>query len=136
MTNYEVGLIFGLFALSYFLVYLSEFFQVQGSKWSQLIINFALNILLKMFAIATVIFNLLFIRLILQDQVQSAVMVNILKLYDSYLRIFMLGFVLIFFVLYFINAFLQLVENWKINDYNKKADKSTGNKFERYKNDG
>src|SRR5690242_5698825 len=96
LIAYEVSLTFGLFALAYYFLSLSESFKIEGDVASRALLNGILNMLLKLFSVMTIIFNVFFLRIILQDQVVSTALTNISTLYDTYLTVFLYGFGAVF----------------------------------------
>jgi hypothetical protein len=120
MTNYEIALVLGLFALSYYFLYFGEQFKIDGLSPGRALVKGIIGILLKMFSVLTIIFNVFFIKLILQDQTSTSALANILNLYDSYLTVFLYGFAVIFFVLFFIEQFILFLANLRIYKANKK----------------
>ena len=123
---YEVAFIFGMFSIAYYLLYLADSFKIEGDNATRALLNGILNMILKLSSVATIIYTSFFLRLVLQDQVQSASVVNILSLYDPYLRFLMYGFGLFFFLLYFLQQFVTLVSNFKIHQANKSTERKYG----------
>ena len=114
MANYEIAFLGFLGFLAFYFIHLSEHYKIQGYRLSRALVNGILNTLLKMLSVATVIYMTFFTRLILEDQTQTASMVNILKVYDSYFSLFIYGFAVIFFICFFILQFINLLENMRI----------------------
>ena len=115
---YEIAFIFGLFSLSYFLIFFSDAFKIDGSNAKRALLNGLISLTMRLMSVATVIYSVFFMRLILQDQIQTTAISSVLTLYDTYLSLFLYGFCVLFFILYFIQQFVILVENFKINKEN------------------
>lgn len=112
--NYDLILVFGLMAMAFFFIYFSDKFKIEGTNVSKSITGLLINLLFKLSAFAIIIFEMFIIRNLLPS------FSTLTGIYDALLSIFVYGVGLIFFLLYFINSIVTLIDNFQIYKANKK----------------
>jgi hypothetical protein len=109
-------LVLGLFILSFFLIFFSERFRINGDQATKGIVSLMLSLLLKLLSFGTVIYLVFFIQ---QIQQYYPALNN---LYDTYMWLF-IWCSIIFFILYFINSFVSLAKSFAIWKEEKKNER-------------
>ena len=113
--NFDTNLIFGLMVIAFFLVYFSDKFKVEGTNASKSISGLLIGQLFKLSAFGIIILDVFLIRNLIPS------FVTIMPIYDVFLTVFTYGVAFIFFILFFVNSFVTLVENFKIWKQNKRG---------------
>lgn len=108
-SNYDLVLIFGFVLLGFFLLYFSSHFKFDSPTFGKAILSFSMNLLLKLMAFSSVFYSLLFLRQVLPS------VTNLYTTFDLFLRVFFYSLGVIFFIIYFVYAFLNIVESFKLN---------------------
>lgn len=120
-TNYAMAMIFGLLIVAFFLIYMSDKFNMEGESFIKAITSLGISLIFKLSAFGIMIYDLLLLREVIPTPVTSYT-----SLYDPMLQMLMYGVGILFFILYFINSIVTLAYNFNIQKQNKIRERKYG----------